>query len=98
MNLSELARKFHHFEALSFEKQKQSEESADNAGEVIRVGITTFSKTEQERVVTVPPTAEAQADKIERKIEKVLKSEANPELRLAILARLSQKLMEQLEE
>ena len=27
MNLSELARKFHHFEALSFERQKQSEKS-----------------------------------------------------------------------
>ena len=98
MNLSELARKFHHFEALSFERQKQSEESADSGGEVIRVGITTFSETERERVVTVPPTAEAQADKIERAIVQVLELEENTELRLAILARLSQKLMEQLEE
>ena len=95
MNLSELARKFHHFDALSFERQEQSD---DSAGEVIRVGITTRSAREQERVVTVPSNAEAQIDNIERKIEKVLKSEANPELRLAILARLSQKLMEQLEE
>ena len=95
MNLSELARKFRHFDALSFEGQEQSD---DSAGEVIRVGITTRSSTEQERVVTVPPTAEAQIDNIERKIEKALKSEENPELRLAILARLSQKLMEQLED
>ena len=101
MNLSELARKFHHFEALSFERQKQSEESVDNVGEVIRVGITTFSETEQERVVTVPPTAEEQADKIERGIEEVFESagvDGDPNFRLAILARLSQKLMEQLEE
>ena len=98
MNLSELARKFHHFEALSFERQNQSEESVDGAGEVIRVGITTFSETERERVVAVPPTAEEQMDNIERRIEKILKSAENPELRLAILARLSQKLMEQLEE
>ena len=98
MNLSELARKFHHFEALSFERQEQSD---DSAGEVIRVGITTRSSTEQERVVTVPLTAEAQIDDIERGIEEVFESagvEGNPNLRLAILARLSQKLMEQLED
>ena len=101
MNLSELARKFHHFEAVSFERQKQHETSADNAGEVIRVGITTLSETERERVVTVPPTAEAQIDNIERGIEQVFESagvDGNPNLRLAILARLSQKLIGQLED
>ena len=98
MNLSELARKFHHFEALSFEQQKQSEESTASGGEMIRVGITTFSETEQERVVTVPPTAEVQADKIERAIVQALELEENTEIRLAILARLSQKLIEQLED
>ena len=98
MDLSEIARKFHHFEAVSFERQELSETSADSTGEVIRVGITTRSSTEQERVVTVPTTAEAQADKIERAIVQVLELEENTEIRLAILARLSQKLMEQLEE
>lgn len=98
MNLSELARKFHHFEALSFDRQEQSD---DSVGEVIRVGITTRSSTEQERVVTVPPTANVQIDDIERGIEEVFESagmDGNPNLRLAILARLSQKLMEQLED
>ncbi len=94
MNLSELARKFHHFDALSFEQREQPD---NNAGEVIRVGVTTLSSQEQERVVTVPPTAEAQADKIERAIVQMLEREENTEIRLAILARLSQKLMEQLE-
>ena len=101
MNLSELARKFHHFRAVSFERQKQSERSPDSVGEVIRVGITTFSETERERVVTVPSTAEAQIDNIERGIEQVFESagvDGDANLRLAILARLSQKLMEQLEE
>ena len=100
-NLSELARKFHHFEGVSFERQRQSEKTADNTGEVIRVGITTLSAPEQERVVTVPSTAETQVDNIERKIEEVFESagmDGDPNLRLAILARLSQKLMEQLEE
>ena len=101
MNLSELARRFHRFEAVSFEQQKRSEKSSDSAGEVIRVGITTLSSPEQERVITLPPTAEAQADEIERAIEQVFESfgvDGNPELRLAVLARLSQKLMERLEE
>ena len=99
MNLSELARKFHRFEVLSFERQQQSEKPADSAGEVIRVGITTLSSTEQEQVVTMPPTAEAQIDNIERGIEQVFKRfgvDGDANLRLAILARLSQRLMEQL--
>ncbi len=101
MNLSELARKFHHFEAVSFEKQRQSEKTTDNAGQVIRVGITTLSSPEQERVVTVPPTAEEQIDNIERGIDQVFESagvDGDANLRLAILARLSQKLMKQLED
>ena len=101
MNLSELARKFHRFEVLSFERQQQSEKPADSTGEVIRVGITTLSSQEQERVVTVPPTAEEQIDNIERGIEQVFESagvDGDTNLRLAILARLSQRLMEQLEE
>ena len=70
-------------------------------GEVIRVGITTLSSPEQERVVTVPPTAEAQIDNIERGIDQVFESagvDGDANLRLAILARLSQKLMKQLED
>ena len=101
MNLSELARKFHHFRAVSFERQRQSEETTDNAGQVIRVGITTLSSPEQERVVTVPPTAEEQIDNIERGIDQVFESagvDGDANLRLAILARLSQKLMKQLED
>ena len=101
MNLSELARKFHHFRAVSFERQRQSEKTADNAGQVIRVGITTLSSPEQERVVTVPSTAEAQIHNIERGIDQVFEDfgvDGDANLRLAILARLSQRLMEQLEE
>ena len=101
MNLSELARKFHRFEVLSFERQQQPEQPADSAGEVIRVGITTLSASEQERVITVPPTIEEQVDNIEGGFEEVFKRfgvDGDANLRLAILARLSQRLMEQLEE
>ena len=118
-NLSELAKRFHRFEAVSFERQKRVEQSTDGAGEVIRVGITTLKPPERERapedgnsdgtmqthdnirVVAVPPTTDGQADEIEQAIEEVFESfgiDGNLELRLAVLARISQKLMEQLEE
>lgn len=101
MNLSEIARKFHHFEAVSFERHKQSDEFAERSGEVMRVGITTLTAKEQERVISLPPTAEEQAKYIEREIEGVFDAhdaDGNAELRLAVLARISQKLMEQIED
>jgi hypothetical protein len=101
MNLSELARKFRHFEAVSYERNKRSEKSSDVVSETIRVGITTPNKPEQERVVTIPSTAEEQVGKIETAINQVFENfdvDGNPEFRLAVLARISQKLMQQLEE
>ena len=98
MDLAELARKFHHFEAVSFERRKQSDEFSDGAEDVMRVGITTLRAEEQARVITVPPTAEKQAKEIEREIEQIFEFAGvaeDTELRLAILARLSRKLMEQ---
>lgn len=101
MNLSDLARKFHHFEAVSFERHNQSDGFAHSAGEVMRVGITTLTAKEQERVISIRPTAEEQAKIIEREIEGVFDAydaDEDAELCLAVLARISRKLMEQLEE
>ena len=94
-NLSQLARKFRHFEAVSYDKQKHTESPA---GEPIRVGITRPNHPEQEQVVTLPSTAEEQANEIEREIEHVLNRfdvDGNSEFRLAVLARISQKLMQE---
>ena len=93
-NLSQLARKFRHFEAVSYEKREHTESSA---GEPIRVGITRPNHPEQEQVVTLPSTAEEQANKIAHEIERVFDKfdmDGNSEFRLAILARISQKLMQ----
>lgn len=101
MNLAELGKKFHHFEAVSFERRKQSDEFSDSAEDVMRVGITTLKAEEQVRVITVPPTAEMQAKEIEREIEQIFELAGvaeDTELRLAVLARLSRKLMEQPED
>ena len=94
-NLSQLARKFRHFEAVSYEKRKHTESSA---GEPIRIGITRPNEPEQEQVVTLPSTAEEQANKIEYEIEQVFNkfdADGNSEFRLAVLARISQKLMQE---
>ena len=94
-NLSQLARKFRHFEAVSYEKLKHTKSST---GEPIRIGITRPNYPEQEQVVTLPSTAEEQVKKIEREIEQVLDKfdmDGNSEFRLAVLARISQKLMQE---
>ena len=97
INLSQLARKFRHFEAVSYEKLEHTESST---GEPIRVGITRPKQPEQEQVVILPSTAEEQAAEIEHAIEKVfdeIDTDRNPEFRLAVLGRISQKLMQESE-
>ena len=96
-NLAQLARKFRHFEAVSYEKLKHTESST---GEPIRVGITAPKKIEQERVVIVTPSVEDAADQIEREIEPIFDkfdADENTEFRLAVLARMTQKLMQKSE-
>ena len=96
-NLSQIARKFRHFEAVSYEKQKHT---ASPAGEPIRVGITRPNQPEKEQVVILPSNTEERAAEMEREIEKVfdeIDTDGNPEFRLAVLARISQKLMQESE-
>ena len=98
INLSQIARKFRHFEAVSYEKLARTESST---GEPIRVGITAPNRTEQERVVTLTPTADEQTAEMENEIRKVFNKfdvDDNPELHIAILARISQKWMQKLDE
>lgn len=98
VNLSELARKFHHFEAVSYENRSHAEQSP--AGDSIRIGITRPNQRERERVVALPPPTEGQAAKLELAIEQVFEKfgvDENTEHCLAVIARLSEKLMRQLE-
>ncbi len=96
-NLAQLARKFRHFEVVSYEKLKHTESST---GEPIRVGITALQKTEQERVVILTPSVEDAADQIECQIEPIFNkfdADGNTEFRIAVLARITQKLMQESE-
>ena len=97
-NLAQLARKFRHFEAVYYKKVSHTESST---GEPIRVGITTPNRTELERVVKLTPTADAQTTEMEDEIRKVFDKfdvDDNPELHIAILARISQMWMQRLDE
>ena len=97
-NLAQLARKFRHFEAVSYDKVAHTQSAT---GEPIRVGITTPNRTEQERVVTLTPAADERATEMENEIRKVFDKfdvDDNPELHIAILARISQMWMQRLDE
>ena len=97
INLSLLARKFRHFEAVFYEKLQHAESS----GETIRIGITRRNQPEQEWVVTLPINAEEQVSEIEAAIKQAFDEfnvDDNPDLRSAILARISQEWMQQQEE
>ena len=97
INLSQLARKFRHFKAVFYEKLQHAESS----GETIRIGITRRNQPEQEWVVTLPINAEEQVSEIEAVIKQAFDEfnvDDNPDLRSAILARISQEWMQQQEE
>lgn len=94
MNLSQLARKFHHFETVSYEKLKYPDSSE---GEPIRVGITRPNLPEQEWVVTLPVVVEEQVSEFGEAINEAfdkLNVDSNANLRSAILARISQEWMQ----
>ncbi len=96
VNLSQLVRKFRHFEAVSYDKLQHDESVA----ETIRIGITTPNENEQERVVSLPAITEEHVNRIEQAIVNIFEEfdvDENPELRLAVLARISKKLMQESE-
>ena len=80
---------------------KKREHTESPAGESIRIGITRPNQHEQERVVTLTSAVEEQVPEIEGAIKQVFENsnvDDNPELHIAILARISQKWMQHLDE
>ena len=98
-NLAQLARKFRHFEAVSYEKLTHiPNHQQENQSESVSPSP---NRAEQERVVTLTPTADEQATEMEEEIRKIFDKfdvDDNPELHIAILARISQKWMQRLDE
>ena len=97
-NFSQVVRKLRHIEALFYEEREHADSST---GEPIRIGITRPNQAEQERVVTLTSTVDEQTPEIESAIKQVFQDfnvDDNPELYIAILAKISQHWIQQLDE
>jgi len=67
--------------------------------EAFRIGITTLNEEEKEKVVSIRKKDSGKVQIIENRINKLLdKEKVKPELRLALLAKLSQKLIDEISE
>ena len=101
IKLAILAEKFRHYESVYFEHIKEEQGFNGLEGKVIRVGVTTLDRPEQERVMVLTPNQEQLAEKLEEDIKDIFEEKSKdqaPQFQLAVLAQLSQKLMQQLSE
>ena len=98
INLSQLARKFRHFEVLSYEKRKHTELSG---GEPVRIGTTKPNTAEKEQVVTLLSADEKQANQMLNEIQHLIEKldeDKKSKLRLWVLAQIVEKEMQRQEE
>ena len=98
IKLSSLRRSFLNIESLAFELEKYELQPTDR--EVLRLGVTSLKDIERHRVLTI---TDAELDIVERATDAVDRAfndvalNGSMELRLAVLAKLSQKILESLE-
>lgn len=100
IGLTEISRSFLHIELLSFELTKHKIEKFRSGNEFIRLGITTLNEPEHQRVLTVSQQDQLLLENAEHFVEQALESaglDGDIEMRLAVLARLSKKLLEKLD-
>jgi hypothetical protein len=100
VNLAEIARSFLNIELLSFELRKQGVSTPRSDKEVMRLGITTLNQPERQRVITVSTDDRLLIERAGVAVEQAFASvgiNGSVDLRLAVLAKLSQKLLEQAE-
>ena len=94
-NLSQLVRKFRHFEAVSYEKQEFTESSTDMP---IRWASLHRRNPNKNELLRLTSAVEEAADGMEREMKTIFDKfdvDGNPEFRLAVLARITQKLMQE---
>ena len=98
INLSELIRKFRHFEVVSYEKQKYPELSG---AKTVRIGTTKPNTPEKEQVVTLLPTDEKRANNMLNEIQCFignLDKDKRSKLLLWVLAQIVEKEIQRQEE
>jgi hypothetical protein len=101
MGLSEIRRAFHNVEALAFEIRKSGIDISRFEGEILRVGITVPQEPERQRVITISKQERSVIESAQGLLEQALADvgiNGNKELRLAVLAKLSGKLLVEIEE
>jgi hypothetical protein len=101
VSLAEVTRSFLHIELLSFELKKPGTEASRSDNEMIRLGVTALSEPERERVVIISQQDRLLIESAEQAVEHALEAAGltdKADLRLAVLAKLSQKLLHQLDE
>lgn len=97
INLSQLTRRFRHFELLSFEKRKHTELLGDKP---VRIGTTKPNTDEKEQVVTLLPTDEKRANKMLNEIQDLIEDldkDKKPKLRLWVLSQIVEKELQRQE-
>ncbi|HEV2800362.1 MAG TPA: hypothetical protein VGW12_07690 [Pyrinomonadaceae bacterium] len=100
VNLAEVTRSFLNIELLLFELHRQGADSPRMGREIMRLGITTFNEPERQKVIVVNAEERLLIDRAGHAVEQTLASagiNGNADLRLAVLATLSQKLLVQAE-
>lgn len=101
VSLAEVTRSFRHIELLSFELNKQGTRILHAGSEMLRLGVTTINEPERQRVVTIGQQERLMIERAEQSIEQAFAAaglNGDTELRLAVLAKLSRKLLTQLDE
>lgn len=101
VSLAEVTRSFLHIELLSFELKKPGAEVSRSDNELLRLGITALNEPERERVVIISRQDHLLVERAEAAIEQTFEAAGlggKADLRLAVLAKLSQKLLHQLDE
>jgi hypothetical protein len=100
VSLAEVSRSFLNIELLSFELRKHGGSAPRSDNEVMRLGITTLSEPERQKVITVSKQDRLMIERAGQAVEQALEAaglNGDVDLRLAVLAKLSQKLLEQME-
>ena len=101
VSLAEVTRSFLHIELLSFELKKPGAEVSRSDNELMRLGVTALNEPERERVVIISQQDRLLVESAENAVERALEAVGlgeKADLRLAVLAKLSQKLLHQLDE
>ena len=97
ISLAELRRSFLHIGALAFEMGKYE---FDASKEIIRLGVTTVNEPERQRVLTIGEPEKVLIEEAKQAVDKAFQSvhiNGNRELRLAVLAKISQEILDDLE-